>query len=361
MSKNKIGTCIYCHQVVALSGEHYLPRCVGRFRGFSMLRDRICKECNRGFGQFEEQFCRSGPEAFYRHLSPLKGRHRQHIDPFRRGSAGNEPMELQATIPNQDFHGLFAIHKDGKTGELLPHLIVDVKSTTYYIRITDDMSDHAQLRAKFEDLGIKFAESVKVIAPAPDVERIQKLLSGFEMQRKFEWSDLSADGTFRGGMIKLNITGDYFRALAKIGFHYFLKHNDRYRGDEDAFAEIRAFIAEGRGEFSQFVRTDNDITLGAQELFGLAPGSFTHILTAQVTDRLIFSQLQFFHRHDIRPHVHTIFLGKNPSKIIFKPAFGHSFELYFDGERNGWDGEMRVAQPVSASFIRKMYPQAFRT
>jgi hypothetical protein len=45
-----------------------------------------------------------------------------------------------------------------------------------------------------------------------------------------------------------NPTEKYFRGLAKIAFHYFLKHMEGFHGSEDAFSDIRNFIIDGRRE-----------------------------------------------------------------------------------------------------------------
>jgi len=45
--------------------------------------------------------------------------------------------------------------------------------------------------------------------------------------------------------IKFTVNDRYFRAIAKIGFHYFLTKFPRFRGDEACFTEIRNFIMNG--------------------------------------------------------------------------------------------------------------------
>jgi hypothetical protein len=46
----------------------------------------------------------------------------------------------------------------------------------------------------------------------------------------------------------------YIRALAKLGFHYFLKFSNLYRGSEPEFGPIRAFIRNGDANWRQFVQ-----------------------------------------------------------------------------------------------------------
>jgi hypothetical protein len=64
---NKIMTkCIYCSKEKANSKEHYLPACLGSFRNFEQLSGKLCSSCNGRISKLEEQFCRCGPETFFR-------------------------------------------------------------------------------------------------------------------------------------------------------------------------------------------------------------------------------------------------------------------------------------------------------
>ena len=50
----------------------------------------------------------------------------------------------------------------------------------------------------------------------------------------------------------------YFQALAKIAFHHYLLHSQRYyKGDEDIFSGIRRFIRHG-GDITQFFPESGD-------------------------------------------------------------------------------------------------------
>src|SRR5438105_4128469 len=69
-----IGKCIYCAREGEMSGEHYLPRCLGSFRGYELLNDRICEDCNNSFSPLDEPFCHSGPEAITKDMLGIEGR-----------------------------------------------------------------------------------------------------------------------------------------------------------------------------------------------------------------------------------------------------------------------------------------------
>jgi len=87
-----------------MSREHYLPACLGNFRNYEPLRDKVCRGCNAKLSLLDEQFCRCGPEGFLRYYLGLRGR-KQHKkpSPFYRGSAGGRWIEIKARHPTKDF------------------------------------------------------------------------------------------------------------------------------------------------------------------------------------------------------------------------------------------------------------------
>ena len=259
--KKRTDNCIYGHSNVELSGEHYLPKCLGDFHGFEMLNDRVCVSCNNLFGQLEEQFCRSGPEALFKYLSGVQGyKHHKKANPFRRGSAGADRMRLEGKFPGEDFDVLWEPKKGAGTLDYMTQIILRTDEGVVHIPIPDDMTDPEQLRVKFEEHGIKRAKEARILAPESQIARIEALLSGFTYEGSVAWQQSPEKGAVQG-LVTINVTDKYFRALAKIGFHYFLKHTSRFRGDEDAFAGIRNFIMNG-GDYRKFVGTSTRQIVG---------------------------------------------------------------------------------------------------
>jgi len=76
--------CIYCGSE-DLSEEHYLPACLGSFKNYVPLTDRVCLKCNAICGQLDEQLCRSGGESYFRVFLGITGR-KSHtkVNPFYR-------------------------------------------------------------------------------------------------------------------------------------------------------------------------------------------------------------------------------------------------------------------------------------
>ena len=89
--------CIYCNSDGSFSEEHALSRSLGEFRDSPMLINRVCAICNENIGKLEEQFGRSGPEAFFRRYLNIQGRDTHvKVNPFQRGSAGAKPIDFKA-------------------------------------------------------------------------------------------------------------------------------------------------------------------------------------------------------------------------------------------------------------------------
>src|SRR5918996_674923 len=95
--------CIYCGCKGPFSQEHSLPRALGTFKGAPFFSDRICRDCNSKIGKLEEQFGRSGSEAFFRQFLGIKGRGESiPVNPFMRGIAGAPPIDFIAKLPEDE-------------------------------------------------------------------------------------------------------------------------------------------------------------------------------------------------------------------------------------------------------------------
>jgi hypothetical protein len=73
--------CVYCG-ALPFGDEHWLPRSLGRFRGFELLTDRICRTCNEQLGLLDEEFIRTGPEGTFRAMLGVAGRHGDSTNPL---------------------------------------------------------------------------------------------------------------------------------------------------------------------------------------------------------------------------------------------------------------------------------------
>jgi hypothetical protein len=352
MSKDKpIGKCVYCGSD-ELSDEHYLPECLGRFKDFESLKDGICKACNEKCSKLEDQLCRNGEIGFMRNALGIVGKHKKHkkpVDPFDRGSAGVGPLKMTGKIPGEEQEVRLRLVRGSLTGiEYMPQLIVTTPSgETHFIIIPSDMTEPDQLSARLKDLGIEGElQQARVIMPDADRERMQKLLSKWKIKHQV-WSDLPITGQI---LTKTNVevSDKYFRAIAKIGFHYALKYL-HLRGDEDFFADIRTFIMDG-GDISRFVVWSQQQFI-EQVKAGLVPETYCHIVSAEANYDVITSRLQFFLGPENVPYVYTVRLGRNTTPLHYRVTRGHQFCLYPDGPREGKDGVMEQLTLISKTLL----------
>jgi hypothetical protein len=361
--------CIYCGHEGKMSREHYLPRCLGRFQGHEPLGDRMCKKCNESFSELDEQFCRSGPEAIVRDMLGVEGRktHRK-ISPFQRASAGADRLKFSTQARGEAAEIELDVDRKSRTVRRLRKIIFTDSSRSIEILITDDMKEPGQLLAKMKERGV-FVERPE----GSEAEEVTARITG-ATEEEIPWlrylltavkENMIGEPRFHVGgqeeearvQMGANPTEKYFRGLAKIAFHYFLKHIGGFRGSEDAFSGIRNFITQGRREdVDTFVsgrqsHLKTDIIPGEEPVEG-----YRHVLFALCSYERIICKMQFFiHPKYSSPiyrverytlPIYTVNLGRNPSRIAYERACSHSFTYFGKDEVAGYDGIMREEKVV---------------
>jgi hypothetical protein len=348
-----------------MSGEHYLPRCLGSFRGYELLNDRVCEDCNHSFSPLDEQFCRSGPEAITRDLLGIEGRRgHKKVSPFQRGSAGAERLTFKGRpIGKNSSTEEVELDVDRKTRAVrrLRQIIFSAGERRIAVRINDDMREPEQLLAKMKERGVDLS------TPADNETDIVTAVITGASENEYEWmmhllsglkGNILGDPEVRVGQtqetkvtMKASPTENYFRGLAKIGFHYFLKYMGGFHGSEDAFDGIRDFITSGKDEdVDRFVlgRTNYlmvDIVPGESQV------GYRHLLVARASFEHLSCDMQFFihpkYSSPIYPldrfglPFYRINLGRNPARIDYYRACKHSFTYSDSYLKEGYIGEVR--------------------
>jgi hypothetical protein len=340
-----IGKCIYCGAEKEMSEEHYLPECLGRFENFESLDDRVCRDCNNRCGrELEDQLCRAGELGFARYALGIRGKkNKEDVNPFKRGSSGSSALEMKGRISEKDpeirlqlVRGTNEIYEVGV--DYLPQIILIMESgKVHHIVIPDNMTDPTQLDVRIKELNLdEKIKEVRLIGSEFEYERIDKLASVLPIQKDVVWEKLPTTGTVQT-TTEYVVTDRYFRAIAKIGFHYLLKYL-HFRGDEEMFAGIRKFIMEG-GDISKFVVWSKKQII-EQVKSGYMPSTYCHIIIARSNERRVWCLLQFFLGPKSVPYVFTVEVAKNNSPIHHSVYSGHQYCLYPDGPKNGRDGVM---------------------
>jgi hypothetical protein len=139
---------------------------------------------------------------------------------------------------------------------------------------------------------------------------------------------------------ELTVTDRYFRALAKIGFHYYLSYSLRgLTGSESTFAGIRAFITNG-GDPSEYVQ-DRQIQFGENTDSWLATliGEYgrCHLLGLEDGLDSIGVFVKMFHG-DVRSVCYRITLGAVTDGWTYQDWAAHAFVYDNTQAKNGFAG-----------------------
>lgn len=257
--------CIYCSRPFnpkRWQGDHILPVQFGAFRYAKRFRG-CCVGCNNDIGKSEEQLIRCGWESVaLDELSPAVPKSRKRGSGARVGAHGAPPP--RHFVVAADHETIVIPYSPGK---VLPTdgLHLRYKSgETENIRLFPQMSE-GSLRRLLEHRKAIGIESIHLQSDKANYARytdlLRRLLPGSTCTSLPDTPAGISDVTVR---TELTVTSRHFRALAKIGFHYYLAYSARgFTGHESVFSKIRGFILNG-GDPAYFlvdrgIRFGNDI------------------------------------------------------------------------------------------------------
>lgn len=336
------GMCIYCSSRVDRTKEHCLPKGLGSFKGHHILENRICNSCNKPISRAEEQFLRASPEALFRQILGIKGRkYHKAVSPFYRGSSGAPPIVINHPFPGTDQVLLWEVIPG--TSNIIPLRQIGMssgKEKVIPIPLPTKLDSKVKLIQHLRRYNLENAEPVYFYSPSEEWDNMINILQQIWPNIKESKLPLQKQDTRVIATTKVTVTSLYFRAVAKIGFHYFLyTFSHRFSGRESEFTHIRSFIKDGIGQPEEFVHQ-----IEKQIVFDLARGFRTktwgHFLTAATTNNTIISRIQFFVGPHNLPQVFKIRIGLNPSRIRYPEYYGHFYSYFLEGPKNGYDGEV---------------------
>jgi hypothetical protein len=333
--------CIYC-PAEADSVEHHLPHALGNFKGYMPLLDRVCSTCNGKLGLLDEQLCRSGIEAFFRTHLEIDGR-KQHdkVNPFYRGSAGGQCLEMVGVNQATGQDVLLELVGGNEARELRCATLVGEDDTVHVIRITDGMTPE-QFKKRVMGIGVKRFKTADFSAGQEEMQWVESLMNALTYERRTEWNHSTVGPIVYGpARIKFTVTSRYFRCIAKIGFHYFLTKMPNFRGNESCFTNLREFITnEGDIDKCKPFVNYNQQPLAWQLRNGQRLNTRGHILCVETDYMQLRAKVQLFAGPEAQPHVYTVLLGRNPSLIDYSEAYGNFFAYFPKLERGEFDGEV---------------------
>jgi len=335
-----IQKCIYCDSIGPFSKEHALPRSLGEFSGFPLLINRVCVKCNEDIGRLEEQFGRSGPGAFFREYLNIDGRDtHDKVNPFRRGSAGAKPIDFTALLPEEDIKVLWEFNPGEKTVREVSQIVfIDDKGKSYPLRIHKWMNNTDQPRAEMKKIGLDLRGKLpaRVFASDDEMEWVKNLVRGLGF--KIKWLPPQPSAKINNPVAKVHVTDFYFRAIAKIGFHYLLSVVNTFQGNEHYFVDIRKFIIDG-GAVENFVtQTRQQILTFPHQ--NIRPRGWSHVLLVENVRGQVQARLQFFLGPRYNPPTYLVRLSKDTVSIGEIGGKGHCFCYFESGRKGKYHGEV---------------------
>lgn len=323
---SKLGACLYCDRKAA-SEEHPLPFALGEFVNAPLLKERICAECNTNrIGKLDEQFTRCGPEAVYRTQLGITGRkHHNPVSVFYRRSAGGGRIEAKSWDSNFGCFVNLEFLGGNEARQLTEMILLDETGKDYHVPLTSQMTPE-YLRQQVAALGLKSLAEARFTCDNPEEGWVHALIKSTWPAAEF--SDTVAGArSFEGGLFRFELTDRYFRAVAKIGFHYFLTQFQMFSGQEDAFTDIRMFIindtnAPPTPNVNRFVKLRSRSVLFPPYRKGLGIG---HVLVAEIRDGLCLAHFEPFTHENGGLEARTIVLGRVGDECSAKHAHLHLY------------------------------------
>jgi hypothetical protein len=144
-----------------------------------------------------------------------------------------------------------------------------------------------------------------------------------------------ADGVEIQGEMKAQISEEYLRAIAKVGFHFFLQFFPAFSGLEPEFDDIKQFIYKGKCE-RRIVATVDQPFLKYLQQPGVRLRKWCHLISAESRESGIEARVQFFAGPEVEPLVWSIIISTKPSAHV---QFTGSAFVYFDDVTEEYQGE----------------------
>lgn len=350
--------CIYtvpddlCPGRAPLSDEHYLPRGLGNFRGFTPLANKICKECNGRFGGLEDVFLHSSPEAIFREFVGQVGRKR-HRDKriFDEPTFGLPPPTIIGKQPGEEYEVLWEIITGQLQLKQMRQVVLrDTEGNYHQVLIpADKINTTEALETLLTEKNLGKAELVSFFSDSEEDARLIETLCGDRTgDREWNLNPALREGQTIEVLMVANISERYWRAVAKIGFHFFLTHFTVFTGLEGEFDAIKRFIYNG-GDHRPYVFSTTE-QFAAEFKMGGRLKMWGHLLTAQYDYQRAEARMQFFAGPHHLPLVWGVRIGRSPSRLHHSQSKGFAY-LYFDELDGEYHGAMNEITPNARIYL----------
>ena len=296
-----IPECIYLQnnqekcERYANSEEHVLPAALGSFEDYPSLSGKLCSKCNNDLGKLDEILVRSNPVVNLRKTHDVQGRstHRKtnsfyershgHSPPTVYGQAeGDTPFRLEV-LENNLAQPLRVLKVGGeeipipeqafKSPELLKEFVQ--AHTKGHPNAGVPEITYSEYDSEFREVLQKvYADNLKHISTKPD-----PFLGDYAIV----------------GISSSEISQEVYRALAKIGFHFFLwAYSDSFSGFERYFDEIKQYIWSGSESSNPVNLLPSHPIVPLEPELQLFQPSYVHILEAGSDRGRLFVSVRLF-------------------------------------------------------------------
>jgi hypothetical protein len=336
--------CIYCDAVnPKWARAHVVPRLMGTFENQPPLLGKVCADCDKEVGKCEELLAKCSIEAVLLKHIGIVGRHKdKSSSPFRRAHAGYPPIRMTAVLPGYENEARVEPIGDSKNVDILPQLIlIDTQCHREELAINNpnciSITEWSLLLRKCFEGSVKALEAIGI--SDEQVVLIKHVFN--EVGITFDSADdVKISPIKTQVLVKGHTTYDkrFFRAVAKIAFHYFLLHSRVFKGSEEEFRTIRRFIRYGEGDECDFLEKNSQPI--AQDLSGRdRPPYYGHVLRTEITTKSIAVCVQLFIGHDYKPEWYRVLLSQKNREIFLQTEeFGHYYRYLEPEERTRYDG-----------------------
>jgi hypothetical protein len=357
----KEATCLYCGVAKPKWAKaHVVPRLMGTFANQPTLLRRVCANCDRELGDCEAVLAKCTIEAVLLKHIGIVGRHKHRPSPFRRGHSGQPPIRMTGVVPGYEHKVRTEPIGDSRNVDILPQLVLtDRQGNREEIVIENpgciSLAEWRILLDKCLDGKVKNIDAIGL--SDEQFALIVRVLHGIGLT--FDLPDQTSIQPFQGtALVRGSVTYDarYFRALAKIAFHYLLVHSQLFDGSEEEFDSIRRFIRYGQGCEGDFVMKGNGPI--AYDPSGRdRPPYYGHVLRTDVSLRTIAVRVLLFTGRDYKPDWYNVTLSRKEHPIVLpSEEFGHYYKYLEPEERTQYDGvieTLAVAQILAVPGVSR--------
>jgi hypothetical protein len=346
------GVCIYCGAQGDMSSEHYLPDALGVFGVFQTLEGKVCGGCNTAIGNAAEtQFLRTGPIGFFRWVLGIEGTNGQPPAPFYKRAGGAPPILVYGRAPGVDYDLLWEIEWATRNIFQARQIVFeDAVLGKLPLLVTDRMlNDRTTLLPALAERGIPAARPILAFGDPLEIPQIEAILQhNYGQLPVGGWQQTPA---LAGDQIALTtvvqVGQPFFRAVAKIVFHYALKVFPDLDGAHASFQPIRNYIRQGMGD--GFVRELPGQVVGNFR-WGERPRQWSHLLYVERNYAWVVGYAQFFLGPESLPFPLEVRIGGNPARIMTPTRRrGHGFvigTIQGGGRPHGAVEDLQIAERV---------------